>query len=961
MDRHTEKWSPDFFIRDAGLPRGTVFIPSLIGRWKRKGRERTPPWYTRVKNCLTRPMRVSYSDALLRRYFFYSSAFCLLPFSLLFLPVYRHIINMKERECDMKIKEKGLTQAEVEEARRLYGDNSLKRARTKGFLHRFFENLGDPIIKVLLIALGLEVIFTFGNCNFIEIGGIIAAILIATLVSTISEQGSERAFARIEAETRNSRIRALRDGRVVELDADALVVGDVVLLSVGEKIQADGVLIEGEISVDQSALNGENREVNKHCGKPKGWELNDESRVFRGSIITEGSAIMRVERVGEKSYYGMVAGDIQEETRTSPLKLRLSKLASQISRLGYIVAGIVGLVYLFNTLIVDNGYNTEAIITSVSDLRFLATTLIHTLTLMITVIVVAVPEGLPMMITVVLSMNMRRMVRDNILVKKLVGIETAGSMNILFTDKTGTLTSGQITLDRIITDKGLYRGLTALTASHSIYEALYLCSEYNTDTQRTEDGVVGGNSTDRAIREFFEKSPLLEGNVRKIKEKTPFSSELKYSSVRFEDGVTIIKGAAEIILSRCRYAMAEDGKAYVSDLSTVTRQYKDALTKGERVLAVAVDRGDGELIFVALLVLRDKLRSGVKQAVADILSARIQIVMVTGDNLDTAVSIATECGFFNKNAGHRALDGTELRELTDEELKAIIPSLRVVARALPRDKSRLVRLSQERNLVVGMTGDGINDAPSLKLADVGFAMGSGSDIAKGAGDIIILDDSISAIAKTVLYGRTIFKSIRKFICFQLIMNFAACGITLIGPFIGVDTPITIIQMLWVNIIMDTLGGMAFAGEPPLGYYMKEKPKRREEPILSRQTISHIISNGVFTLTLMVLFLRLDLFRELFATSSLHLSAFYALFIFAGLFNCLSARCERFFILSNIGKNKACVFILIFISIIQLLIIYFGGSIFRSAPLSLGELFIVVGLAFSVLVFDLIRRLIKKLS
>nr|MBQ8891164.1 cation-transporting P-type ATPase [Clostridia bacterium] len=499
-----------------------------------------------------------------------------------------------------------------------------------------------------------------------------------------------------------------------------------------------------------------------------------------------------------------------------------------------------------------------------------------------------------------------------------------------------------------------------LTAAKGIFDFLYLSSEYNTDTERTASGVVGGNSTDRAIREFF-LSAEAQKNPPKIKEKTPFSSELKYSSVTFGDGVTLIKGAAELILSRCRYALGEDGMPYVSNLASVQAQYREALSQGERVLAVAIDKGEGEMIFVGLLVLRDKLRPGVKRAVADILSARIQIVMVTGDNLDTAVSIASECGFFNKGTGHIALDGGELRSMSDEELKQIIPSLRVVARALPRDKSRLVRLSQELDLVVGMTGDGINDAPSLKLADVGFAMGSGSDIAKGAGDIVILDDSISAIAKTVLYGRTIFKSIRKFICFQLIMNLAACGITLIGPFIGIDTPITIIQMLWVNIIMDTLGGMAFAGEPPLDYYMKEKPKRREEPILSRETIAHIISNGVFTLALLVMFLRLDFFAGLFSSSERHLSAFYALFIFAGLFNCFSARCERFFILSNIGKNRAFIFIMLFISAIQLLIIYFGGSIFRSAPLALNELLIVLGLAFSVIIFDLIRRFIKKLS
>ncbi len=861
----------------------------------------------------------------------------------------------------MQIKERGLTESEVKESRRLHGDNSLSRQKTKGIVRRFFENLSDPIIKILLFALGLEVLFTFGNCNLVEVFGIVAAILVATLVSTVSEFGSERAFAKIEAEARNAKVRVQRDGKTVEIDASELVVGDIVLLSAGEKIQADGRIIEGELSSDQSALNGENEEVFKRVGKPHSWDLSDEARVFRGSIITRGNAVMRVERVGAASYYGMVAGDVQEQTRVSPLKLRLGKLAGQISKLGYVIALIVGLIYLFNTLVVDNAFNTQLILKSLSDIKTLGATLIHALTLMITVVVVAVPEGLPMMITVVLSMNMRRMIADNILVKKLVGIETAGSLNILFTDKTGTLTEGQLSLDRVVTDKGVYRNTATLATSSSIYKYLYLSSEYNTDTERTEKGIVGGNSTDRAIREFFSTREASKFSIPEVLEKVPFSSELKYSSVTFSDKVTIIKGAAELILSRCRYALGENGDKYVSDLSRVYKMYKEALSRGERVLAVAVNFGDGELVFISLLVLRDKLRSGVKNAVADILSAGIQIVMVTGDNLDTATSIAEECGFYKHGAGHIALDGETLRQMSDDELRNIIPSLRVVSRALPRDKSRLVRLSQELNLVVGMTGDGINDAPSLKLADVGFAMGSGADIAKSAGDIVILDDSISAIAKTILYGRTIFKSIRKFICFQLIMNFAACGITLLGPFIGVDTPITIIQMLWVNIIMDTLGGMAFAGEAPLSYYMKEKPKRRDEPIIDRDTISHILLNGCFTLALMVVFLRFNVFPSLFLESSHHMSAFYALFIFSGLFNCLSARCERLFILSNIGKNKPFIFIMLFISAIQVLIIYFGGSLFRSAPLTLAEFSAVILLASVVLLFDFIRRFIRKLS
>ncbi len=855
---------------------------------------------------------------------------------------------------------KGLTANEVEISRHDHGSNALARIKGRGIIRRFFDNLSDPIIRILVIALALEVIFTFGNCNLFEVFGILVAILISAGVSTVSEYGSERAFERMEAENDSSSVRVIRDGALSEISASELVVGDVVLLSRGERVEADGILLEGTLEVDQSALNGENRDAHKKVMSGGKWELSSEGRVFRGSIVTSGEGVMRVGRVGESTFYGMVARDVQAQTRISPLKLRLSQLASQISRIGYAVAAIVGIAYLFNAFVVDNGFEPHLIIAALSDTKQLLTTMLHALTLMITVIVVAVPEGLPMMITVVLSANMKRMLKDNILVKKLVGIETAGSLNMLFTDKTGTLTEGRLTLDRVITEDKSYRNLKSLECAGEQYNALLLNAYFNTDTERTPGGIVGGNATDRAIAEFF---CAAAAPVEKVASKTSFSSERKYSSVTLASGTTLIKGAPDLILPRCSYSLRTGGDAVASDLGYVTRQYKEAIGRGERVIAVALERGGESLAFVALVVLKDKIRDGVKEAVSTVLRAGIQVVMVTGDSKGTAVHIAEECGFYKQSAGHIVLDSGELASLSDAELKAKLPRLRVLARALPQDKTRLVKLAQELDLVVGMTGDGINDAPSLKLADVGFAMGSGTDIAKGAGDIIIIDNSFSSISRTVLSGRTIFKSIRKFITFQLIMNLAACGITLIGQFIGIDNPITIIQMLWVNIIMDTLGGLAFAGEPPLEYYMLERPKRRDEPILSRDVLLHIVLNGAFTLGLLVLFLKHPYFEAYYSSgqSGALMTAFYALFIFSGLFNCFSARCERMWLFSNIGKNKAFVFIMLFISVIQLFIIYFGGSLFRSVPLAAEELMLAVGVAVCVLVFDAARRVIAKLK
>ncbi len=854
---------------------------------------------------------------------------------------------------------KGLSEVEVEKSRRKYGSNKLEKVPTRTFIRRFFDNLSDPVIKILLVALALQVVFTFGNTNLVEVFGIVIAILIATTVSTISEYGSERAFARMEADNSQSKAHVIRAGVLQDILASELVVGDIVTVHSGERIEADGTLVDGDIDVDQSALNGENKEVHKRAGTPSAqeWELSDLSRVFRGSIVTSGDATMRVGRVGANTFYGMVARDVQTETRVSPLKLRLTNLAKQISTIGYIVAVLVAFAYLFNAFIIDNGFRVELILSSIKDTRFLFSTLIHALTMMITVIVVAVPEGLPMMITVVLSANMKRMVRDNILVKKLVGIETAGSLNILFTDKTGTITKGHLSVDRIITEDNVYRRIGK--TSSLLWDYMLLNAIYNTASERTGEGIVGGNATDRAVAEFFDGVSVPQ---RHIKDKVNFTSETKYSSATFDDGLVVYKGAPEIILPMCGFAIKSNDDVIASSLSNIKHQLSEAIKRGERVIAVAIKRPcDTELTFVSLLTLKDKIRDGVTDAINMVMGAGIQIVMLTGDNKDTAVHIAEECGFYKGSAGHIALTSAELGKMSDDEVKRVLPSLRVLARALPQDKSRLVRISQEMELVVGMTGDGINDAPSLKLADVGFSMGSGTDIAKSAGDIVIIDNSFGAISKTILYGRTIFKSIRKFITFQLIMNLAACGITLIGQLMGIDNPITIIQMLWVNIIMDTLGGLAFAGEPPLQYYMREKPKKRDEPIINPGVMGHILLNGAFTLCLLVLFLRLDLVKEYYSNRESLMTAFYALFIFAGLFNCFTARSERLWIFSNIGKNKPFVAIMVIVSVIQILIIYFGGALFRSIPLEKTELLLAIGFGSTVLVFDAVRRIISKLK
>lgn len=863
----------------------------------------------------------------------------------------------------MSEKIKGLTEAEVIASREKHGTNALKKEKSKGFFRRFLDNLNDPIIKVLIFALVIQVVFTLGDCNYFEVGGIIAAILIATTVSTVSELGSERAFKRMQAEELSCGVRVLRDGMIGEVPATELVVGDIVYLAAGEQVFADGILISGRLKVDQSALNGESREVTKEpCREEKAGELSSRSGVFRGSLISTGEGIMRIIAVGADTYYGLVAREVQSETRESPLKLRLARLAGQISRIGYVMAAVVALAYIFNAVVVDNGFVGSRIIAFLSDYKGLFSVLLHALTLMITVVVVAVPEGLPMMITVVLSANMKKMLKDGVLVKKLVGIETAGSINILFTDKTGTVTTGEPRCEKIISADGVFKSITAIKRLPRLHRYLTLCASLNTDVAESGGRLLGGNGTDRAIYDFFKGEPR---ERRRVLEKQAFSSDKKFSSVTLDGGISLIKGAPEIILSSCSYMLTEEGCLPMDKKYLEGRLY-EVTSHGSRVVAVAADDktiAEGR-VFIGLIVLRDMLRRDSREAIVGLQRAGVRIVMLTGDGKDTAAAIAAECGIIRRAEEDVVLTSAELSAMSDEEVKSILPRLAVLARALPQDKTRLVRLAQETELVVGMTGDGINDAPSLKLADVGFAMGSGTEIAKGAGDIVISNNSLYSINRTVLYGRTIFKSIRKFINFQLVMNLAACGISLFGQLFGIDSPITIIQMLWVNIIMDTLGGLAFAGEPALEYYMKERPKRRDEPILSGEVLGRIFINGAYTLGLCMLFLLSPVFKSRFVGTGAevrHLTAFYALFIFLGIFNCFIARSERMSILSGIGKNRLFVFIMLLISMIQIVMIYCGGELFRSSPLSASELFRVIALAFTVIPFDVVRRVLLRLK
>ncbi len=866
----------------------------------------------------------------------------------------------------------GLDEAQARLSRERFGENRMTKQKQRGFWRRFFSNLNDPVIRILLGALAVNLLLVFQHADWVETVGIAVAVFLATLISTLSECSSNRAFARISAESSEVLCRVRRAGKLQSIPISQVAVGDVVLLSAGDAIPADGLLLSGRLRVDQAAMTGESREVEKKSTSNPSVDPSAPSALLRGCTVTHGEGVLGVTAVGDATLLGQITREVQSETRDSPLKLRLAKLARQISVLGYVAAVLVALAYLFHGFLLDSGMRWEIIRLKLASPSYLFSKLLHAFTLGLTVIVVAVPEGLPMMIAVVLSSNIRKMMRDQVLVRRPVGIESAGSMDLLFTDKTGTLTEGAMKLTSFLLPNGERLSELSALRNKPLGRLLSLTCRGGEAELDAEGRAIGGNATARALLEAA--TVLDEPMGERISDRLPFDSARKYAAVTYrgERRLTCIVGAPERLLPFVSSAVGKEGERIALSKRSVEVFLREMTSTGGRCLlltasaqgiSASMHEGGirGDLVLLGAVCLSDPIRAEAADAVRDLHGAGVQVVMVTGDGRETAGAIAKACGMFKKGRD-LILTSDELATLSDARLKELLPSLAVVARALPTDKSRLVRVAQEMGRVTGMTGDGINDAPALKRADVGFAMGGGTQVAKDAGDIVILDNNLASIVRAVLYGRTVFKSIRKFITLQLTMNFSAVGVTVICPFLGIDSPVTVVQMLWINLIMDTLGGLAFAGEPPLAEYMKERPKRREESILNRYMVGQIAILGGFTVALCLLFLKLPSVAACFRPSEngiYHLTAFFALFIFSSVFNCFNARTDRLNLTAGLRENRVFLLIMGAVLFIQILFVYLGGSVLRTAPLTASELLVTFSFSLAVLPFDFLRKVIRK--
>ena len=856
----------------------------------------------------------------------------------------------------------GLKDDEVKESRKRYGSNSINEKNKNTFFNLFIETLGDPIIKILLIALAIKTIFLFRDFDYFETMGIVLAVLVASLISAISEYGSNKAFQRMQEESSRINVLVKRDGKTKEITIDEIVKNDILILAPGNKVPADGILIKGKLSVDESSLNGETKEVYKEYIDNISL-ATEKNRVYRGTTIYDGEALILVTKIGMDTLYGKMAKVLTEEEDASPLKLRLTNLAKVISRIGYIAAILIAVAYLFSKVFIINNFNLTIIRETITLNKFFSL-ILEALTLAVSVLVMSVPEGLPMMITLVLSTNSKKMLKDNVLVRKMVGIETAGSLNILFTDKTGTLTKGKMEVSSII--DGNLNEYNDLSYTPDKLKTLISDSLlYNNESELEESSgkVVGGNLTDKALLSFVQRK---KDNSVLIKDRILFNSKNKFAVTIIEknnEKIKLIKGAPDIVIKNSTHYIDKDGKRRTLDKDKILNYVNSKADSGLRAIALAISQSIYPTdsirrnILLGVIFLKDDIRPEAKDGVSLIKSAGINIVMVTGDSKETATSIAKEIGIITSN-NDIVLSSSDLERLSDNELKKIIPNLKVVSRALPEDKKRLVMLSKELGLVTGMTGDGVNDSIALKKADVSFAMGSGTEVSKEASDIVIIDDNILSISRAILYGRTTFKNIRKFIIFQLTVNISAIMLALIGPFIGVPSPITVLQMLWINMVMDTLAGLAFSYEVPRIEYMKEPPKKKEENIINKYMFNEIIATSMYTLIISLLFLKLPFIKYIVYSDHL-MTAFFSLFIFIAVFNSFNARTHRLNILAHLKENKVFILIIIFIIIVQIIIIYSGITLFQTKPLYIKELIFILILSLSIIPFDFLRKYISK--
>ena len=882
---------------------------------------------------------------------------------------------------------KGLTSQQVEESRRLHGENVLTPPERVSLWKQFLEKFEDPIIRILLFAWLLSMVISGVHCwgpeqagfsAFLEPLGIFFAILLASTIGFLFEVKAARAFEVLNAVNDDVMVTVMRDGRVMEVPRKEIVVGDTVLLGTGDEVPADGILLEAQsLQINESTLTGE-PVISKTTTEA---DFDSEAtypsnRVLRSTTVVDGNGVMCVELVGDATEYGKVnKGALLDNNLETPLQLQLKRLAGVISKLGYAVAALT-FVLLTAKLFLGGEASTMGILSA----------LLHNFMIAVTLIVVSVPEGLPMSVTLSLALSMNRMLKSNNLVRKMHACETMGAATVICTDKTGTLTQNRMQVYETRFLSLAEQKLSGDKVSSIIKEAIAVNSTANLDKGSGQVKTIG-NPTEAALLLWLDSQgvdylPLR--NEATVVSRLTFSTERKYMATVVDSPelgckVLYVKGAPEIVLANSKRVESSNGFATVEEsregIEKKLLEYQNMAMRtlgfayqllGENDDTAPYENGrltGTDLTFVGFVAISDPVRSDVPEAVQQCLKAGIDVKIVTGDTPGTAREIARQIGTYNDAAdAGNVITGPEFEALSDDEAAKRVMGLKIMCRARPMDKQRLVRLLQEQDAVVAVTGDGTNDAPALKAAQVGLSMGDGTSVAKEASDITIIDNSFTSIARAVMWGRSLYRNIQRFLLFQLTINVAACVVVMIGSLIGTDSPLTITQMLWVNLIMDTFAAGALASLPPNPKVMKDRPRKsgaNGDFIITKPMAWNIFATGALFVAIQVaLLLWLGKDGGLSFYSQSEFFTFFVMLQFWNMFNA-KAYMTGASAFKGLGNNPAFLLVCAIILVGQFLIVTFGGEMFNVVPLNPESWAIIIASTSLVLWVGELLRIFKK--
>ena len=821
----------------------------------------------------------------------------------------------------MQEKQQGLTAAEVLQSRLEHGENVLTPPKQQSKWRLYLEKYEDPMVRILLVAALVSLALSFVKQDFVETLGIIAAIILATTVGFYFECDAARRFSILTQMGEEQSVKVMRDGRLQEIPRREIVVGDIVIVETGDEVPADGKLLEAtDLQVDESSLTGElltNKEANPL--QRDGKEAYPKDLLLRSSMVMAGRGCYQVTAVGDETEIGHVARQATEITGVkTPLNIQLDRLAKLISKVGSAIACTSFLLFLGHDILTNTLWQTD-------DYLGMAEVVLKYFMMAVTLIVMAVPEGLPMAVTLALALNMRRMLKSNNLVRKLQASETMGAVTVICTDKTGTLTQNRMTVSDV-------KCLTEdIRKDSDFFKAIAL------NTTATHEV---GNPTEQALLRWLVSQGVDYQQIRHdhpISSQEPFSTERKYMTTTVGD-TTYIKGAPEIVTAMCELTKEQQQQT--------DSQLKEWQQHAMRTLAIARDK-----TLLGIVAISDPLREEVPSAIRQCEQAGIEVKIVTGDTTETALEIARQAGIIESSSTVApskcnialSMTGVEFAAMSDEEALKVVGDLKVMSRARPTDKQRLVALLQRRGEVVAVTGDGTNDAPALNRAHVGLSLGSGTSVAKQASDITLIDDSFHSIAQAVMWGRSLYKNIQRFIFFQLIVNVTALLLVLFGSFVGTELPLTITQILWINLIMDTFAAMALASLPPSREVMQEKPRSKDAFIINKDMMRGIgVIGGLFFLGM---FAMLWYFERIKGVDPQELTIFFCIFVMLQWWNLFNARTlgSHHSAFRRLWACQGFLLVLALVLVGQWLIVTYGGQMFRTEPLSLKLwLYIIIG-------------------